>query len=396
MDVDRRKFLRESFSGTVAMAAAPMFVPGKAWGANDRLSFGLIGAGLRGRYLSQVCQAAGARCAAVCDVYEPNLQLALKDSPEAKPYVEYRDLLAQKGLDFVVIATPDHQHCPNLLDALAAGYDVYLEKPMSHSLEESGKMVQAVRKSRKIVQIGMQRRSAGLTLKAKEVVDDGALGKITLARTQWKWNAAGPLDNSPLRGKLDWKRFLGPAPKRPFEPMCFRVWRSFWDYSGGNLTDQGTHLMDVIQWFTKSGTPSSATCTGRVAKMIGAEAPDVFCAVFDYPDCIATFTLNYCNDYQDHWSVEFQGDKGTLIIDDRSFTVYREPWKDHREPVSRLDLRLESESHVRNFLDCVKSRQEPNAPVEVGASAVTAVHLANIAYRSGRVAKLSSDGTRAS
>jgi predicted dehydrogenase len=118
--------------------------------------------------------------------------------------------------------------------------------------------------------------------------------------------------------------------------------------------------------------------------------------VFDYPDCVATFTLNYCNDYQDHWSVEFQGDKGTLLIDDGGFSVYDEPWKGHREPAYKVDLRLKNEPHVQNFLDCVKSRQEPNAPVEVGASAVAAPHLANIAYRKGGPAKFSPDGTRVS
>src|SRR5437773_5072640 len=119
------------------------------------------------------------------------------------------------------------------------------------------------------------------------------------------------MDNSPLHGKLDWKRFLGNAKDRDLEPMRFRNWRYFWDYSGGNMTDQGTHLMDVVQWFTNSGPPRSAVCYGRVEKMIGAETPDEFCAVFEYPDFMATWTLNYCNSYDNGWSIQFQGDKGT-------------------------------------------------------------------------------------
>ena len=137
---DRRKFLASAL-------AAPLFVPRSAWGANDRLAYGLIGAGGRGRYLNQNFQKLGAECVAVAEVYEPNTEQALKDSPNAKTYVDYHELLAQPGVDAVVIATPDHQHCPMLLAALDAKKDVYLEKPMSHSLEESQQMIAAVRKS---------------------------------------------------------------------------------------------------------------------------------------------------------------------------------------------------------------------------------------------------------
>ena len=270
MKQDRRKFITDSLTATTAFAAAPMFIPRTVWGANDRLAYGLIGAGGRGRYLNNIFRKFGAQCVAVAEVYEPNLALAMKDSPEAKRYLDYKELLTQTGIDAVIIATPDHQHYPNLIDALAAKKDVYLEKPMSHSLEESAKMVQAVRRSKQIVQIGMQRRSADLILKAKQLVDGGALGKITLVKPQWNWNIAKPLDNSPLPGQLDWKRFLGPAKHHELQPMRFRRWRYFWDYSGGNMTDQGTHLMDVVQWFTNSGPPRSAVCYGQVAKMTGS------------------------------------------------------------------------------------------------------------------------------
>jgi predicted dehydrogenase len=381
MEHDRREFL--------VLTAAPLLAPKSAWGANDRLSYGLIGAGGRGRYLNRIFQKLGAQCVAVAEVYEPHLEMALKDSPEAKSYIDYNDLLGQKGIDAAIIATPDHQHCPNLLAALAAKKDVYLEKPMSHSLGESQKMVQAVRKTKQIVQVGMQRRSAESIVKAKELVDSGILGKITLVKPQWNWNIAQELDNSPLPGKLDWKRFLGPARDRELQPMRFRRWRYFWDYSGGNMTDQGTHLMDVAQWFTNSGIAKSAICYGQVAKMTGSETPDVFCAVFEYPSLMATWTLNYCNSYDNGWSIQFQGDRGTLIIDDEGYRVWKEPWPKNRDPVQRLDAPVPIESHVQNFLDCVKSRKEPNAPVEVGASAVSGPHLANLAFHKGQQMKMS-------
>jgi predicted dehydrogenase len=262
MDSDRRRFLSDSIG---ALAAAPLFVPRSAWGANDRLAYGLIGAGGRGRYLSDTFQKMGAACVAIAEVYEPNLLKAKEGAPNAKTHTDYNELLQQSGIDAVVIATPDHQHAPNLLAALAAKKDVYLEKPMSHSLEESKKMIDAVRKTKQIVQVGMQRRSAPMVRKAKEMVDGGILGKITLVKPMWNWNIARPLNDTPLPGKLDWDRFLGPAKKRELQPMRFRSWRLFWDYSGGNMTDQGTHLMDVVQWFTNSGTPKSAISFGQIA-----------------------------------------------------------------------------------------------------------------------------------
>lgn len=392
MKTARRDFLKDS----VALAAAPMFVPASAKGANDRPTFGLIGSGTRGRFVSQVMQQYGAQCVAVCDVYEPRLKLGLKDAPGAKSYVEYRDLIAQDGIDFTVVASPDHQHYPNLVASLEAGKDVYLEKPMSHSLEQSAAIVKAVRKTDRIVQVGMHRRSSDVVFKAKKLIDEGALGRITMAKTEWKWNRSRPLRNTPLDGKLDWERFQGPAPRRPFEPKLFWRWRSFWDYAGGNLADQGTHLMDVIQWFTGATAPLSASSVGFLAKMTGAEAPEVLNAHYEYPEFVAVYTLSYCNGYNYHWSFEFQGDEATMLMDNQGFTIYKDPWKDNREPIIKVVEKVRDEQHVENFLECIKSRKEPNAPVEIGASAVNAVHLANLAWKQGRRLKLAADGVTVS
>ncbi|MCL4401142.1 MAG: Gfo/Idh/MocA family oxidoreductase, partial [Acidobacteria bacterium] len=245
-------------------------------------------------------------------------------------------------------------------------------------------MVAAVRRTKQIVQVGMQRRSAPSVHKGKEIVDSGMLGKITMVKPMWNWNISGPLNDTPLPGKLDWKRFLGPAPKRELQPMRFRSWRYFWDYSGGNMTDQGTHLMDVVQWYMNTPAATSAICAGQRAKNTGSEVPDVFCAVFEYPGFMATWTLNYCNTYDFDWSIMFQGDKGTMIIRDSGLKVWKDPVPKNPEPVEQLDATIPLSAHLQNFLDCVKSRQEPNAPVEVGASAVSAPHLANLAFHSGR------------
>lgn len=377
MRSDRRKFL-------ATLAAAPTFVPRSAWGANDKIQYGVIATGGRGRYLNQKFQNLGAKCVALCDVYEPYLELAKKDSPDAKTFGDYHELLAEPGIDAVVLAGPDHQHWPMLKASIEAGKDAYAEKPLSWSLEQSDEMVRAAKATDRIIQIGMQRRSAPSIFRAKSLIDEGILGRITLVKPQWHWNVSRPLDNSPLPGKLDWERFLGTAPRRPLEPMRFRRWRVFKDYAGGNMTDQGTHLMDVVQWFTKSGPPLSAVAQGYVAKMEGAEHPDVFSAVFEFKDFMATWTLDYCNAYQNGWSITFMGDEGTMILDEEGFSVYAEPWHQNRDPIFMGRAPVPVEPHIQNFMDCMRSRKQPNCTVEIAAQAVSGPHLANLALFGGR------------
>jgi predicted dehydrogenase len=383
--IDRRTWMKTSLGATAGLPAA------RVLGANNQPAFGLIACGGRGRYLLGKFLAQGARCVALCDVYEPHLEQAKKLAPEAKTYVAHEDLLAQSGLDFIVAAGPDHWHCAHLLDSLKAGKDVYTEKPLSKSLDESRRMVEAVRKSGRIVQVGMQRRSAGMIFKAKSLVDEGALGRITMVKAQWHWNVARPLDNSPLPGRIDWERFTGLGPKRPLEPRRYRYWRYFWDYAGGNMTDQGTHLLDVVQWFTGAGAPRSAVCQGYVAKNTGAEHADVFCAVFDHGEFLTTWTLDYCNAFENGWSILFMGDKGTLRLDEAGFKFWPEPWPKQPGPAIDEQAPVPVESHIANFLACLKTRQAPNCPVEVAAQAVAGPHLANLAFLKGRRMKLGPD-----
>jgi predicted dehydrogenase len=389
MQPDRRSVLQ-------SLAVAPMFIPGAVRGANDRPTFAIIGVGNRGRWLHQNFQKLGAQCVAVCDVYEPTLQRARADSPaDAKAYVNYHDMLEHPGIDFVVIATPDHQHQPNLVAALAARKDVYQEKPLSLNLQQSAEMVQSVRLSKQIVQIGMQRRSMPFIHKAKKLIDDGELGRISMVKAMWNWHFAEWLNNAPLEGKLDWELFLGSAPKRPLEPRRFRWWRGFFDYSGGNMTDQGTHLMDVVQWMTNSGPPLSAVCQGQVMGNPTAEVPDVFSAVFEYPGFLATWTLNYCSTYDFDWSVTFQGENATMVLDRTGYKVYKngpalaEPWtqKDKPELIAQEADKDSATVHQQNFLDCIRTRREPNCPVEVAAAAVAGPHMANLAWKEDQKVK---------
>ena len=382
---DRRSFL--------AATAAPLLLPSSAAGANDRVSIALVGSGGRGRRVMAAFRELGSPVPAVCDVYEPNLAKGLEAADEgASPYKDYRRVLERDDIDAVLIATPDHWHVRMMLDAVDAGKDVYCEKPMSHSISEGTRAVRGVRATDRIVQIGMQRRSTPWIIEMQQAVAGGAIGNITMARAEWNWAISRPLDNSELSGVLDEEGFRGGS-ARPLQPMMFRNWRYFWAFSGGNMTDQGTHLMDVIQWFAGVGTPRSAVCQGAVIGMHGSQTPDCFSASFDYGSFLASWNLNYNNDFHNGWTIELLGDRGTVVMDNSGYRLYNAPWNQNREPVKVHEDRLPTIPHVRNFLECVKSREQPNAPVEVGHTAVCGPHLANIAFHRRSMAFLNPEAT---
>lgn len=395
-NINRRRFITEA--GAVVAGAG--LLPAKSWarvaGANERIQIGVIGSGGRGRSVMRSFNqfASEVEFIHVCDVYEPNINAALKLSRSgAKTTMDYRALLDDKDVVAILNATPDHWHAGVLMDAVAAGKDAYTEKPFSYSIEEGARMVKAVRATKQIVQVGMQRRSSEAVRGAKKLVDDGVLGEIVMARAQWFWNRKPMPAKLELAGKLDWERFQGPAKKRyPLDERRFFHWRNFSDYNGGHMTDQGTHLMDVIQWFCNDGKPPrSAVCQGAIYVHKGGDVPDTFSAVYEYPTFLATWTLCYGNSYEDGWKIHLQGKKATMVIDDDGYRIYPEVWQRPNIPpkaIHEYKGGIPTEPHVKNFLDCIRSRQEPNAPVEVGHNAVTGPHLANTALRSQRRAVL--------
>lgn len=398
--LNRRRFIGATGAAT-ALATLPNLFPPSVLGANERVLMGIIGPGGRGRGVMQECKGFGAQFIAVCDAYKPNVERGLElAEPNAKSFGDFRKLLEMKEIDAVVIATPEHQHAVNLIATVQAGKDSYCEKPMSHSIEEGAEMVKAVRNTDRIVQIGMQRRSSPAVHEAKKIMEEGRCGNVHMVKAYWNWNTANPLNNSPLDGELDWEAFCYPAPVSEFQPMKYRYWRVFWDFSGGHCTDQGTHLMDVVQWFMDSGTPRSAECFGRTFKQEGAETPDNFMAIFDYGNFIASWTLSYTNKFRNGWTIEFQGDGGTLQIDDRGSRYWADSDSRNRgrnyadKPDWEFQGPLPTVPHVENFLECVKSRKEPNAPVEVGHRAVCGPHLANVAYKNKTRAFLNEDATQ--
>lgn len=364
-----------------------------ALGANDRIRAGVVGAGGRGRLLTAEFKEIGVDVAAVCDVYEPNLNAGLKAaSTGAKAYSDYRRLIEDKKLDAVIIATPDHWHSRMAIDAVEAGKDVYLEKPMAHTIEEGAAIVKAVRRTRRILQVGTQRRSFDVWMEGKQMVDSGKLGAIRLVSSIWL-NRQGDFPDRKLEGKLDWQQWLGPAPKRELDPFRFFNWYYFFDYSGGLLVGQAAHVLDAIQWFMNSTYPVAVTCSGGKPNIKGVEVTDTASILIEYPEnYFATFTLGYkamrYHTFNDQLT-QFHGEHVRLDMGRESYAVYPEsnalelkPSAEKKQP--NAFWKTATTAHIRNFLECIQSRKEPNAPVEAGQATNIALAMALDSLRSGR------------
>src|SRR5580658_4907243 len=282
--IDRRGFLR---GGAAALTAASY---SRVLGANDTIQLGVIGPGDRGTYvMSRFQQNPSVHVAALCDIYSEHIDRAKQKAPDAKSFSDHRKLLEEKGLDAILIATPDHWHATCAIDALNSGRDVYVEKPLTRSIEEGPRIVKAARVNDRVCQVGMQQRSGQHYLQAKrEYFDTNKLGKITLARTWWHGNtyhlrkAPASLQTQP--SNLDWAHFLGPLKWRDYDPQQYFNWRAYLDFGGGQVTDLFTHWIDVVHMFMGHDIPASASAAGGVYQYKDARtAPDPINVLLEYP-----------------------------------------------------------------------------------------------------------------
>ncbi|MBI3665727.1 MAG: Gfo/Idh/MocA family oxidoreductase [Acidobacteria bacterium] len=386
----RRTFLKTAGGGALAAQS------GRVLGANDEIRLGAIGAGGRCRLLMEYLnKMPGTRMVAVCDVYEPRrLQAAALYSPAAEALSDYRALLDRKDIDAVVIASPDHWHARMMIDAVSAGKDVYLEKPITHALEEGPPMIEAIRRTGRIVQTGTQQRSWEHYQKGKEIIASGKLGKITMVHAYWYQNYAawrrGPrpaVDTS----KLDWKAWLGSAPEQPFVLDRFTTWRWYWDFGGGALTDLLTHWIDVIHWYMGKDAPASAMTSAHHRFFKQWDCPDTISAYYDFPGDFSVVYNGTMTSSIDYGGIEFRGQNATLKIDRAKLIVYSEdePRSDSSPTLPQPELMVPSKGdgtidHLKNFLECVRTRRQPTAPVEVGVAAARTSHLGNLSLRQGR------------
>ncbi|MDQ6675772.1 MAG: Gfo/Idh/MocA family oxidoreductase [Acidobacteriota bacterium] len=379
---------RDLMRGTAVAFTAASY--SRILGANDRMNLGLIGAGERGRFDMSQFQANGnVDVVAVCDVYGQNLDLARSKAPNAKDFKQHQRLLEMKEVDMCLIATPDHWHAIIATDALNAGKDVYVEKPLTLKPEEGPPIVKAARVNDRICQVGMQQRSGKHYLQAKrEYFDTGKLGKITLARTWWYGNtyhlrkAPASLQTKPTN--LDWSRFLGPVKWRDYDPQQYWNWRAYLDFGGGQVTDLFTHWIDVVHMFMGHDVPTSAQAAGGVYNYKdGRTAPDTINVLLEYPgEYTATFEATLAPGITGA-AIEMCGTLGRLLIDRQHY----EYWPLGRGATPTIvkaqppDMTFD---HVANFLECVKTRKLPNGDVLIGHRSAQASHLGNISYMQKR------------
>ena len=380
---NRRSFLMAS--GMTALAASQVM------GANDTLRVGAIGTGGRMRTLLHSADlSAPYQFVAACDVYSPNLD-KVKQRPNAAvaaaTHVDYREVLDIKDLDVVIIAAPDHWHVKMASDALAAGKDVYLEKPVTHTIEEGDLLTRAVHSSNKrILQCGMQQRSWPHFRSAVELIQGGSIGRVTQVRTYWYQNYQRDWSSDPIDSQLlDWKRWLGSAPDQPFSEEKFRRWRWFWDFGGGAMTDLFTHWIDVVQWAMNTPQPHLAQMIGDKYFFEQWQCPDTVQAGFRYTGFDVGYEGTMVSSVDDG-GLEFRGTEGTIKLTRAGFELYREGVPKGNPVMTEHGYQDGTIDHMKNFFDCVKSRKEPNAPVEAGIAAARAGHIGNLAmHRGGQV-----------
>ncbi|HLH19139.1 MAG TPA: Gfo/Idh/MocA family oxidoreductase [Bryobacteraceae bacterium] len=386
MRSNRRIFLLNAAGAMAAHAAAPA----------DQVVLGVIGSGSRGTFVMTVFQKDPAvRIGAICDVYEPNLEKAISTAsriPGSKPkaYRNYNDLLADPDIDAVLIATPEHWHARMVLDALAAGKDIYVEKPLCHTPEEGVRLVEAERQTRSIVQVGMQRRSYDLYQRGRELVAARQLGAVRMVRAWWLNNYLGGGVAQKLDGPLDWEQWQGPAPRRPFDANRFRQWRFYSDYAGGIVADQGAHVFDGIHMLMGAGLPAAVNASAGKPHKPGVDQPESVVAIAEYPeDFIAVFSINYAAmQYQlrNDQLNQLDGSQARMDIGREELKVYAKGSEDapSMQFQSERGFGYATDLHVQNFLDCVRTRKTPTAPMRVAFQAALVVQMANLSLKQGR------------
>jgi len=429
--MNRRDFMKHAAMTSAALSAATGVEAGRLVPPSDRLAFGLIGAGARGQELLEAAQRVpGVSVVGVSDAYKGRLERArARTNGTATIHADYRELLARKDVDAVIIAAPDHWHTPMVLAALDAGKDVYVEKPMTHTVDEGLQVMEAVKRTSRMLQVGAQGMSTSINLKARDLIKDGRLGTVTMIRASYNRNTAGgawiypiPPDASPAT--VNWEAFLGAAPKRPFSLERFFQWRCYWDYGAGIAGDLFVHLITTIHFVMGATVPSTVMASGELYRWKASrEVPDTMNAILVYPE---GFTVNLSSTFNNEsssesgfeilgteGSVAFRGERVTFtpenVHEDNRWVVdswpqalqdayYADPkvqakespatWPDHLLTAGETwdQIGLDSTTvHMGNFATAVRSRQQPAENATVGHHAAAAAHMVNLSVRQKRL-----------
>ena len=408
-DLSRRSFIHTTTGA--AITAGPAVI--SALGQNNKMSVGVIGTGGRGNYLMDRLYAAKPENVAltwVCDTYKGNLARAKdkvqtneKTSPKA--VADYREILADRSVDAVFIATPEHLHYPMAVAALKAGKNIYLEKPIAHTIEEGAEIVKLAQKAGKVVQVGTQNRSNTLYIEAQKMVKEGMIGECHYVRAFWyrnflptnpvpaAWRYVIPADAN--EENTDFARFLEGAPKKPFSKGRYFQWRNYWDYSGGISTDLLVHQTDISNFVLGKTVPRTCMASGGIYQW-GApddrEVPDTLSAIYEYTD---KFHLNYSCFFGNEWAgygEQFMGQEGTIeVLNRQNLRFYPEKFggRPPAKVAARKELAIDRpgndnlavQSHIMNWLDAIRGKGKQIAPPEVGQIAAIPGHMATLSYR---------------
>lgn len=405
----RRTFLKGAAAASLATAASTQRVAG----ANDRVRVGFIGIGLIGtRHLLDFQAQPDCEVAGISELSDERMELGVSTAGNNPArFADFRRMLDRPDIDAIVVSTPDHWHALMTILACAAGKDVYVEKPLTWAVREGEWMQTAARAHARVVQVGTQQRSGAHYQRARTMLRGGTIGDIRGARAGAFRNIM-PGFTQPVGKPLSsaqWDMWLGPAPAVPYDPhRCLYHFRWFNDYSGGQTTNLLAHEIDVVQWVTDQMPRRVAAFAQRRSLTGFGETPDVFEATFEYPDFLVNWSSREISAGGRSGGLEFYGTKGTLTISRLGLEVvpdeaispesqiprFSEPApvqtaRTYRTEAVKEDgydqVRDQFRPHVRNFLDCVKSRQAPVAGIEGGHQTAVSCHLANIAARVGRV-----------
>lgn len=407
----RRRFTKVLTAAGVSTALSSARVAG----ANDRIRLGFIGLGNRGdQVLDGFLEHHDAEVVAICDLYQPYLDFASrKIGSGLKQLKDYRRLVELKDVDAVVIATPDHWHALQTIHSVQAGKDVYVEKPLSLRVSEGRIMVLAARTYNRVTQVGLMKRSSPLTKQAVDIIRGGDIGKVTSIRcfhiqNEWPHGIGNPPDEKPP-ADLDWDAWLGPAPLVLYNRnRAFYRFRWFYDYSGGQVTNFGTHFLDFAQWALGHDAPLAVTAMGgKLAVEDNREIPDTLEVLWTYPGgtlvTFSQFNANGAPADRLHSNIEVRGTKGTLYITWNGFEIVPEAITDEEFPAlsplrraadsqygkdrkavippRKAEERDSTALHARDFLDCVRSRAKCNCDIETGHRSTSATLIANIAHQ---------------
>jgi predicted dehydrogenase len=414
---------RRSFLKAAAIAAGPAVI--SAQGANDKVNVGWIGVGTRGYAGLDWLHTAAAnevQITAICDTYQgyiaraqDRMQTVWGNKPKA--YVDYRELLADKSIDAVYIMTPEHLHHDMTIAALKAGKNVYIEKPLAHTIEEGFEIVKAWEQAKKIVQVGTQNRSSSLYKKAKELIQQGMVGDVHFVRAFWyrnglpnepSWRYVIPPEATPQN--TDWNRFLGTAPKRAWDPHRYFQWRLYWDYSGGISTDLLVHQTDIVNFMLGKTVPKSCMASGGVYRWTDQtddrDVPDCLTAIYDYSDKMQLNYSCYLGNEFFGYGEEIMGNEGTIRVMNRQDLYFeaesynsRRANAPNRAPEgikARANIHIngpqeykESDgaiNHFRNFIQSVLGKEQPIAPPPVGQQAAISGHMATLSFKNQKKA----------